>query len=176
MNGNTPNYIKTLLMPSAKNPQGRRVWSIDLETVWLPLFTATNTMGDTAIPHDALGAPIRLATNKDGSIKFGRNGKPVTRVVKEISQSVALVRENFVATLKDYAQSVAEAHPDEFNAQVALAREAGAPIMASERDALDKAIKAQIAAAMAEAEKSAPKEVADAAPRERERELAGATA
>jgi len=50
----TPNYIKSLLMPSAKSPQGRRVWSIDLETVWLPFFTATNTTGDTAIPQEVV--------------------------------------------------------------------------------------------------------------------------
>ncbi|GAJ15229.1 unnamed protein product, partial [marine sediment metagenome] len=62
----TPNYIKSLLLPNAKSPRGRRVWSIDLETAWLPFFTATNTMGDTAIPADALGAPIRLAYDKDG--------------------------------------------------------------------------------------------------------------
>ena len=40
---NTPNYIKSLLAPNTKKPQGRKVWSIDLETVWLPFFTATNT-------------------------------------------------------------------------------------------------------------------------------------
>ena len=60
----TPNYIKSLLIPSIKKPQGRRVWSIDLEQVWLPFFTATNTMGDTAIPVDALGCPLRLGYDK----------------------------------------------------------------------------------------------------------------
>jgi hypothetical protein len=39
----TPNYIKSLVMPNGKKPAGRRVWSIDLETVWLPFFYATNT-------------------------------------------------------------------------------------------------------------------------------------
>ena len=46
----TPNYIKSLVTPTTKQPQGRKVWSIDLQQVWLPFFTATNTMGDTAIP------------------------------------------------------------------------------------------------------------------------------
>ena len=62
-------YIKQLLIPNGKKPQGRRVWAIDLETVWMPFFTATNTMGDTALPADVLGAPLRLAYNGDGSGK-----------------------------------------------------------------------------------------------------------
>ena len=45
----TPNYIKNLLKPTANKATSRKVWSIDLETVWLPFFTATNAMGDTAI-------------------------------------------------------------------------------------------------------------------------------
>ncbi|GAI96126.1 unnamed protein product, partial [marine sediment metagenome] len=87
----TPNYIKSLLLPNPKTT-GRRVWSIDLETVWLPFLTATNTMGDTAIPSDALGAPIRLAFDKDGSVKFSKTGRPVSRVAKPISDNVTLIR------------------------------------------------------------------------------------
>ena len=34
---NTPNYIKTLVKPSGKST-GRKVWSVDLETVWLTVF------------------------------------------------------------------------------------------------------------------------------------------
>ena len=64
----TPNYIRSLLMPNGNKPRGRRVWSIDLESVWLPFLTATNTVGDTAIPVDALGAPLRLAYNAVGSV------------------------------------------------------------------------------------------------------------
>jgi len=29
----TPSYIKALLIPNGKKPAGRKVWSIDLETV-----------------------------------------------------------------------------------------------------------------------------------------------
>src|SRR4030042_788778 len=36
----TPNYIKSLVTPTTKQPQGRKVWSIDLQQVWLPFFTA----------------------------------------------------------------------------------------------------------------------------------------
>ncbi len=147
----TPNYIKSLLLPSAKSPTGRRVWSIDLETVWLPFFVATNAMGDTAIPHDALGAPIRLAYDKDGGVKFSRNGRPTTRVAKPIAQSVSLVRENFVANLKQYASEVAESHADDYATQIALSVEAGKPVIAHDKAQLDKAVKAQVERAMAEA-------------------------
>ena len=34
--------INGLLQRITRKPQGRKVWSIDLETVWLPFFTATN--------------------------------------------------------------------------------------------------------------------------------------
>ena len=66
----TPSYIKSLLQPTTKRESGRKVWSIDLQYVWLPFFTATNVQGDTAIPHEAIGAPLRLAKDKDGSVKF----------------------------------------------------------------------------------------------------------
>ncbi len=148
----TPSYIKTLLMPSTKAPTGRRAWSIDLETVWLPFFTATNTMGDTAIPSDALGAPLRLAYNKDGSVKFGRNGRPTTRVTKPIAQSVSLVRENFVANLKAYAHTVATEKAEEYAMQVELAQEAGQPIIDHEKADIDKAIQLQIEQALKDAE------------------------
>ena len=103
----SPNYIKSLLLPNGSKPRGRRVWSIDLETVWLPFFTATNAMGDTAIAHDALGAPLRLAYEADGSVKFSpRNGKPIVKVAKELQTTVRLVRENFAAGLLTYAHGV----------------------------------------------------------------------
>ena len=41
-------------------------------------------MGDTAIPSEALGAPLRLGYNKDGTVKFSNSGKPVIRVAKEL--------------------------------------------------------------------------------------------
>ena len=31
-----PGYIAALLQPQPSKPTGRKVWSIDLETVWLP--------------------------------------------------------------------------------------------------------------------------------------------
>lgn len=154
----TPNYIKSLLMPNAKAPAGRRAWSIDIESVWLPFFTATNTMGDTAIPHDALGAPLRLAYAKDGSVKFSNNGRPVTRIVKELSDSIRLVRENFTANLRNYAHTVATDRKQEYQQQVELARQAGEPIIAHDKDEMDKAIKLQLEQAIKEAEAQAETE------------------
>ena len=69
-NNETPQYIASLFKPNAKKQSARKVWSIDLETVWLPFFIASNTMGVTQIPHEAIGCPLRLGYNTDGSVKF----------------------------------------------------------------------------------------------------------
>ena len=154
----TPNYIRNLLLPQAQTPQARRVWSIDLETVWLPFFTATNAMGDTAIPSDALGCPIRLAYDKDGGVKFSKTGRPVSKVAKPIGDSVTLVRQNFVANLMQYAQQVADGNKEDFAKQVELAQQAGKPIKAHDRAELDKAIQLQIEEALRQAELEAQTE------------------
>ena len=149
----TPNYIKALLLPTNGNkPRARRVWGIDLETIWLPFFTATNTMGDTAIPADAMGAPLRLGYNADGSVKFSKTGRPVTKVVKDIADSVRLVKDNFTAGLLAYANGVITDNPDGYKAQIEMAREAGEPIIAKDRANLDKAIANAMVEAVAEAE------------------------
>ncbi len=136
----TPNYIKSLLMPNGRKPTGRKVWSIDLELVWLPFFTATNVMGDTALPHDALGAPLRLAYAADGSVKFSKSGRPVTKVAKELADSVRLVRENFTANLVNYAGTVIAERAEEYRNHVELAQQAGKPIIDHDKAELEKAI------------------------------------
>lgn len=151
----TPSYIKTLLIPNGKKPTSRRVWGVDLELVWLPFFTATNTMGDTAIPADALGAPLRLGYNADGSVKFSKTGRPVTKVVKDIADSVRLVKDNFTAGLLAYAEGVITDNPDGFRTQLETARIAGEPIQTRDRANLDKAIAEQLAVAVAEAQSTA---------------------
>jgi hypothetical protein len=141
----TPNYIQALLKPNAGKPQGRKVWSVDLETVWLPFFTATNAMGNTAIPSEALGAPLRLGYNKDGSVKFSNSGRPVIRVAKDLSDSVKLVRENFIAGLQGFTHEVYTNQAEAYKAEVMKSMEAGKPITANDnanlRDAQDKIIK-----------------------------------
>ena len=154
----TPNYIKSLLVHNGRKPAGRRVWSIDLETVWLPFFFATNTQGDTAIPADALGAPLRLAYSPDGSVKFGKSGRPVTKVAKEIADNVRLVKENFTAGLLAYANGVVTDNPDGYKAQVETARVAGEPIVNKDKANLNKAMAEAMAQAIAEAEAKAKAE------------------
>ena len=78
----TPSYISALLKPMPCKGTDRRAWSIPLQGVWIPFFTATNTAGETAIAAEALGAPLRLQRNPDGTPKFGNTGRPVIRVVK----------------------------------------------------------------------------------------------
>ena len=170
----SPQYIKNLLLPSTKSPRGRRVWSIDLETTWLPFFTATNTMGDTAIPADALGSPIRLAYDKDGSVKFSKSGRPVSRVAKPISDSVTLIRQNFVANLQQYAEQVATDRQEDYAKMIEQATIAGKPIIAHDRVELDKAIQLQLEEAIREAQEEARKEAQEEAHEptaESEREL-----
>jgi hypothetical protein len=136
----TPSYIKALLSPSGKKSAGRKVWSVDLETVWIPFFTATNVQGDTVIPREALGAPLRLSLDKDGSPKFSTAGRPVLKVAAELANQVKLVRENFVAGLVNYAGQVMTQRPDDYKAEVAACHEAGAPIIQKANEALAEAI------------------------------------
>ena len=146
-----PNYIANLLRPNGQKPSGRKVWSIDLETVWLPFFTATNTDGLTIIPNEVLGAPLRLAYEQDGSVKFNaKSGKPVIRVVKDLSDEIRLVRENFVAGLQQFATSVASKEKEAYGEQVKLNVEGGKPIRDRDQQALQLAIAEQMERAMAE--------------------------
>ena len=142
---NTPQYIKTLLQPNGSKPKGRKVWSVDLETVWLPFFTASNVTGDTHIPNEALGAPLRLAYQADGSVKFSNTGRPVIRVAKELQDNVKLVRENFVAGLTAFTQTVISNQPDDYKAQVEANQQAGKPIVERDRLSLESALIEQAA-------------------------------
>jgi len=139
----TPSYIKSLLTPTTKQPQGRKVWSIDLQQVWLPFFTATNTLGDTAIPAAAIGCPLRLGYDKAGQVRFTQAGRPVIRVAKEIADSVRLVRDNFTANLLNYAGAVIRDNADGYKTQVELAHKAGEPIYQYDRNQLSNALKAK---------------------------------
>ena len=150
MNNETPTYIKSLVTPTTKQAQGRKVWSIDLQQVWLPFFTATNTMGDTAIPSDAIGCPLRLGYDKAGQVRFSQAGRPVVRVVKEIADNVRMVRDNFTANLLSYAGQVAKDNAEGYKAQIAQALKAGEVIATHDKTQLSKALEAR-AEAQAEA-------------------------
>lgn len=165
----TPNYIKALLQPNATKPKGRRIWSIDLETEWLPFFVATNVMGDTAIPSEALGCPLRLAYLPDGSVRFSKSGRIVEKVVKEVADSVKMVQSNFRATMHTFAQTVATERKEDYKTEVTKAVEAGEPILAHDNqmraDAIAKVKEAELAQAIKEAEKVAQAEAVKEAER-----------
>lgn len=147
----TPNYIRNLLQPNGQKSAGKRIWSIDLETVWLPFFTATNTDGLTVIPNDVLGAPLRLGYEKDGSVRFNaRTGKPVIRVAKDLSDEIRLVRENFVAGLQNFVAGVQSKQAEGYTAQAKLNIEAGQPIRDKDHEALQLAMAEQMEQAIAE--------------------------
>jgi hypothetical protein len=173
----TPGYIKALVQPTTQKPAARKVWSVGLEEVWLPFFTATNVLGTTRISKEALGAPLRLQREKDGTPRFSQNGKPAIRVNAELNTQIRFVRENMVMSWMNFAGNVQEAHPEEYKAEVEACQKAGRPII--EKDATD------IEAAIVEAEKKArlaaemEKAAADAmdnADKTEEKELVGASA
>lgn len=147
-------YVKSLLTPrsNGNKARARRVWSIELETVWLPVFTASNTVGDTAIPQEALGAPLRLAYGKDGAVRFNASGRPIIRVAKEISDSVRLVRENLVANLLNYTGEVIATHEADYKAMVENCQKAGQAVTEKDKLELSKAIEARLEAEKKEAE------------------------
>ena len=135
-----PGYIAALLQPRPERTADRRSWSIPVFGVWVPFFTATNTEGQTHIAAEALGAPVRLVKDTDGSPKFGKSGRPVLRLVKEISDQVRLVRENFQAGLLSYAEGVMRAMPDAYKAQAEAARKKGEVIYQMETKVLTDAL------------------------------------
>lgn len=139
-------YIKSLVTPATKQPQGRKVWSIDLQAIWLPFFTATNAQGDTAIPSAALGAPLRLAYDKAGAVRFSQAGRPTIRVAKELSDSIKVVRDNFTANLLNYAGEVIRDNPDGYKAQAEQAQRFGLPLQQYDRNQLNLAMQARIEA------------------------------
>ena len=84
--------------------------------------------------------------------KFSKTGRPITRVAKPISDSVTLIRGNFVANLMAYAEDVANKRKEAYADMVKVSLEAGKPIVNHDKAELDKAVKAQVEQAMREAE------------------------
>ena len=116
---------------------------------------SSNTAGETAIEAEVLGAPLRLQYEKGGTPKFSQNGKPVIRIARELSEQIKLVRENFMAGLLSYAETVRKAMPDEFKTQIEAAQKAGETITTQDAAALTayfETLKAKAAADQAEAE------------------------
>ncbi|GAJ20905.1 unnamed protein product, partial [marine sediment metagenome] len=51
------------------------------------------------------------------------------RVARDIADNVRLIKDNFTENLLDYASTVKDDMPDQFQAQVDKAQRAGAPIV-----------------------------------------------
>ena len=94
--------------------------------------------------------------DQDGSVKFSKAGKPVVKVAKDISDNVKLVRENFVAGLQTYANTVFNENGEAYKAQITKAVEAGKPIQRHDKEKLDEAMEKLVEQAIAEAEKAEP--------------------
>src|SRR3990170_4403805 len=110
-------------------------------------------MGDTAIPSDAIGCPLRLGYDKAGQVRFSQAGRPVIRVAKEIADNVKMVRDNFTANLINYAGSVMRDNAEGYKAQLETAKKAGEPVYQHDKNQLSNALKAR-AKEEAEASKS----------------------
>jgi len=149
---NTPSYIATLVRPMGKQSSERKAWSVGINTTWIPFFTACNLQGVTFIPAEALGCPMRLGYGKDGSVRFGNNGKPVIRVAPELAGSIHLVRENFIAGLQNYASQIAKDNAEAYASLVAHNQAKGLPIAEKQNADLAKALEAHAAAELAETE------------------------
>ena len=130
------------------------------ETEWNTCYVthAVNVVGETRIAPDALGAPLRLAYNTDGTVKFSKTRRPVTKVVKELSDQIRMARENFTASLASYASGVVAENPEGYKAEVQKAIHAGEPIVMKDRQALEAALAQAVEEAVKEAEAKAEAE------------------
>ena len=149
--------VKLMLKPTLKKGSDKRAWSIPVATTWVPFFTATNVKGLTTIEPDVLGAPLRLAREKDGSIKFSKEGRPMTRVHTVLAEHVKVARDNYEADLLAFAGNVAREMPGKYKAQVELAQRAAEPVTAQMDQDVDDFL-AALAAEQAAAEVPTPSE------------------
>jgi len=135
-----PSYIATLVKQSTARATERKVWSIGLNTTWLPFFTATNLQGATFLPAEALGCPMRLVIGKDGVVKMNTNGTPKVAVCKELKAAVRSVEDNFIAGLHQYVSDVKDVNPEGYAELVKHCEELGKPIADKENDLAMKAV------------------------------------
>ena len=122
-------FISALVTPGAGSTSAKKSWAIDVETVWVPFFTATNAMRDTNLAPETLGAPIRLGLQKDGSVRFSSTGRPVMRVAPELTAQIAVVRQNFIASLQAYTGEVMAEQVDAYRGQIEANQQAGTVLL-----------------------------------------------
>lgn len=150
----TRQQFASLLAPNAKTANSRKAWGIDVNTVWLPYFTAAKTVGavnNQDLPDEALGAPIRLARDKAGDIRFSEaTGRPITKVAPELNTMVNRARENFVASLLNQADAIQSEMPDAYAEQVARQDMLAQPLIDKDGQDLETALTArEVAASLA---------------------------
>lgn len=130
-------YIVSLLSPRPlKSQSTRRVWGLSLQDTVIPFLTASNVAGHTSIERDALGAPIRLAFDKAGEVRFSKAGQPVTRVAKPVTNAINLMRDNLVANMHAFTASVINDNADDYRAEVDACVKASEPVIKHEGEKL----------------------------------------
>jgi hypothetical protein len=147
------NFIHTLMKPSPNKAKDRSVWGLPLQGLWIPFFTATNTVGESHINAGALGCPLRLAVGKDGVPKLKDDGTPRYTVDKDISTGVRVVKDNFAFGLMAFVAATQKTHAEEYKAQVEAAQKAGEKVLEQDQTVLDKYL-AELEAVAANATKT----------------------
>ncbi len=124
-------YFKAMVTPGSPKASSRKAWSIDVESVWVPFYTAlkADPGANFHISDDALGAPLRLAKTKDGEVRFSKDGRPVMRIAKELNDQITVYRENQVAGMQAYIGMIQEEHSDAYREQVLASQRAAVPIV-----------------------------------------------
>ncbi len=140
-------------MPSSGKATVRRAWSIPVENVWVPFFTATNVMGETNVAPEVLGAPLRLSKTSDGEIRFTKSGRPSVKVESNLNAQIGIVRENFVASLEAYAGTVQHERGEDYAKAVMDAQAAALPIVEQETSEVNEAYELMRQAAHTEPQK-----------------------
>jgi len=155
--------IKTLLKPSPEKAKDKNVRGLPLNGLWIPFFTATNATGESNVDRSALGAPMQLVVNKDGTAKVKVDDDGTERVqykvAKAVNDSVKTVMDNFAFGLMTFTEAVKKSHPEQYKAEIEAARKAGEKVRAHEEETLGRylASKATQAAADAPPAAEAPK-------------------
>lgn len=157
-----PLDFAALLRPNPKATTDRRVWGIPLNGVLVPFFAATNTVGQTTIPADVLGYPLRLAKDEDGTPRFSKKGNPLYRVAPELAGEVRTMRENFISSMVAFTTTVRMGKPDGYKAQVEAAHQAGEVLAMRDAATLDAYLAAKMGEAKADAEAEPEKVLAAA--------------
>lgn len=106
----------------------KRVWGIPLDT-WIPFFVAGRVKGVAAaleLSPEGLAVPVRKVYDEQtGDLRFTKTGRPMERVVKEISKAVGVARDNYVAALQAQTAQVRESDPEGYMFEVGSIQTAG---------------------------------------------------